>query len=244
MSRAQPAQAARSECAGHAHSAQVVDACRDLPALPSQPPRSRRHFDVATSWRPSHVATSHWCRDTVSPAQHQARSRPLGRPTYVATSTPCRDILKTNLCRDIVFMSQPPRLMSMSRHQAQPSHCRPCRDLTMMSRHQACSAPFLLRRDAILPCRDVLCSHLCRDLTMMSRHQAALKASNPVANPTRSRRPFLVATSRPTNPGRDLISMSRPPQVLTCNEIFFFFFHPTAPFFFFFFFCYSIDAVA
>ena len=33
-----------------------------------------------------------------------------------------------------------------------------------MSRHQACSAPFLLRRDTILPCRDILCSHPCRDV--------------------------------------------------------------------------------
>ena len=82
-----------------AHSAQVVGACRNLPALPSQPPRSRRHFDVATSWRPSHVATSHWCRDTVSPAQHQARSR---LHFQVATSW------TTNLCRDVNPMLRHP----------------------------------------------------------------------------------------------------------------------------------------
>ena len=57
-----------------------------------------------------------------------------------------------NRCRDIVSPA----------HNA--AHRCPCRDLTMMSRHQACSAPLLLRRDAILPCRDVLCSHPCRDL--------------------------------------------------------------------------------
>ena len=34
-------------------------------------------------------------------------------------------------CRDIKMMS---------RHQAWPNHCHPCRDLAMMSRHQACSA--------------------------------------------------------------------------------------------------------
>ena len=162
---------------------------------PVKPPRSRHRFHVATSWRPSHVATSHWCRDTVSLAQPQARSppyvatsiscrdllhdQPMSRhqvhvatssscrdikfPTgQVATSVPCRDLLETNLCRDIVFMSRPPRLMSMSRHQAQPSHCRPCRDLTMMSRHQACSAPFLLRRDA----------KRCRDLALAANHVA------------------------------------------------------------------------
>ena len=67
---------------------------------PVLPPRSRRHFDVATSWRPSHVATSHWCRDTVSPAQHQARSR---LHFEVATSW------TTNLCRDVNPMSRHPK---------------------------------------------------------------------------------------------------------------------------------------
>ena len=128
MSRAQPAQAARSACAGRAHSSHVVGACRDLPALPSPTAQvatslrcrdikaakimSRHHIGVATPSlliASSQVATL--CRDI------NFMSRPPGRPTYVATSTPCRDILKTNLCRDIVFMSRPPRLMSMSRHQ-------------------------------------------------------------------------------------------------------------------------------
>ena len=118
MSRAQPAQAARSACAGRAHSAQVAGACRDLPALPSQPPRSRRHFNVATSWRPSHVATYHWCRDTVSPAQHQARSHPMSRHQFhVATSW------TTNLCRDIKFMSRP------QFPAGQVATLVPCRDL-------------------------------------------------------------------------------------------------------------------
>ena len=75
---------------------------------PGGHPMSRHHIGVAT---PSLLPSIKPGRDFIS------RSRPLGRPTYVATSTPCRDILKTNLCRDIVFMSRPPRLMSMSRHQ-------------------------------------------------------------------------------------------------------------------------------
>ena len=71
---------------------------------------SRHLIDVATPSRPLHVATS------------------IG----VATSflyphrCPYRDII-----RDIKMMS---------RHQALPSHCHPCRDILFMSRHQACSA--------------------------------------------------------------------------------------------------------
>ena len=34
----------------------------------------------------------------------------------------------------------------------------------MMSQHQLSSAPFLLRRDTIFPCRDLPCCHPCRDL--------------------------------------------------------------------------------
>ena len=72
----------------------------------------------------AYVATSSSCRDLNSP---QARSRrqfhvaTSWRLTYVATSFPCRDL----------------------------PHCRPCRDLKMMSRHQLSSAPFLLHRDAM-----------------------------------------------------------------------------------------------
>ena len=167
---------------------------------------SRPHFDVAT------LRQQETFRDIKAMSRHYSsvpRSRPqngVATPFLLLRPKPGR-----TLCRDINFMLRP--------HWRQPYvatstscrdllHCHPCRDLTMMSRHQACSAPFLLHRDAILPCRDVLCSRPCRDLTMMSRHQATLKASNPVANPARSRRPFLVATSRPTNPGRDLTLMS------------------------------------
>ena len=85
----------------------------------------------------------------------------------------------------------------------------------MMSRHPINSTPYLLRRDAILPCRDVPCSHPCRNLKMMSRHQFPLAKPETHYNPARSRRHFLEATSRPTKPGRDLITMSRPQEVLT-----------------------------
>ena len=111
----------------------------------------------------------------------------------------------------------------MSRHQAQPSHCRPCccpcRDLAMMSRHQACSAPFCY---VATPCRDLPCRHPRRDL----KHDVA--TSSPAGHfllqlSQVATSLFLVATSRPTTPGRDLISMSRPQQVLTCSPFFFFF---------------------
>ena len=126
----------------------------------------------------------------------------------------------------------------MSRHQAQPSHCRqcrdikfmsrhrfccphrcPCRDLAMMSRHQACSTPFLLRRDAMS--RPPL-------LPPMSRHQLQPAATQPGRDVHSSwSRPHVqthqVATSSPCC---DL------KQVLTCSEIFFFFSSSSLFFFF------------
>ena len=67
----------------------------------------------------------------------------------------------------------------------------------------------------------------------MSRHQFDVATPRPVSPPatpkqvvhtTRSRLPSLVATSRPAKPGRDLITMSQPQEVLTHNKLFFFFF--------------------
>ena len=60
---------------------------------------SRHQIGVATPLRPFHVATSKRGRDTVSPAQPQARSRlpfwvaTSWRLTYVATSISCRDFV-------------------------------------------------------------------------------------------------------------------------------------------------------
>ena len=147
-------------------------------------------------------------------------------------------------------MLRPPTLSPMSRHQIHvatpflPTVGFPGRDAKiqvatshtathvatskMMSRHQLSSAPFQLRRDAIFPCRDLPCCHPCHDLKMMSRHQyqlAKILGRHPktYCNPARSRRHFLVATSRSTKPGRDLKSMSRPQQVLTHNDFYFYF---------------------
>ena len=85
--RAQQAGRAHVACAASACSAQVASiaprscahVATSLPC-PVKPPRSRHRFHVATSWSPSHVATSHWCRD-------------LAQPTQVTTPEPGRDLL-------------------------------------------------------------------------------------------------------------------------------------------------------
>ena len=180
-------------------------------------------------------------------SRHQIGVATPLRPLQVATSISCRDILETNLCRDIVLMSRPPRMLSMSRRQNDVatssllSHCHPCRDIQFMSRHQfllavsrhqngvatplqspsvatskmvsrpqVTSAPFLRRHDVAFPCRDVSYCYPCRDLKLMSRHPIQPAATQPDRDVH-----FLVATSRPTTPGRDLITMSRPQEVLT-----------------------------
>ena len=179
------------------------------------------------SWRLPYVATSISCRDFVS---QQARSR---HQFHVTTSW------RLNLCRDIKSMWRPPTLSPMSRHQIHvvtpflPTVGFPGLDtkIQVATSHTATHvvtstqlSPFLLRRDAIFP---------CRDLKMMSRHQCQLakipgRHPETCCNPARSRRHFLVATSHPTKPGRDLKSMSRP-QIGPLHLFFFFFQnHPVA----------------
>ena len=70
MLRAQLAQVARSACAGRAHSAQVVGACRHLPALPSQTAQ------VATSFPGCDLLEAIPCRDITLVSRHRlAHSR-------------------------------------------------------------------------------------------------------------------------------------------------------------------------
>ena len=87
MSRGQPAQIARSACAGRAHSAQVVGACRDL------------LDDQARPRRQSHVATSLLLHQN-SPGRDLkngvATPLPWGSQNHVATSNRCRDITQAN----------------------------------------------------------------------------------------------------------------------------------------------------
>ena len=142
MSRRQPAQVAHSVCAGRAHSAQVVGACRDL--MDDQA-RSRRQSHVAISvllhqnspgrdlkngvatplpWgSQNHVATSNRCRDiTQANPGHdtKTRSRPSWRLTYVATSISCRDLVSAHSGISRSRRPTPGRDLP---------HCYPCRDL-------------------------------------------------------------------------------------------------------------------
>ena len=127
-------------------------------------------------------------------------SRPPGRLTYVATSTSCRDInpqqarlrrqfhVATSWSLSDVATSFPCRYIP---------HCRPCRDVKMMSRHQTISTSSLLRRDTMS--RPPL-------LPPMSRPQNDVATSTTCCNSARSRRHFLVATSA----CGDLQTRSRP----------------------------------
>ena len=79
--RAQRVQVARIAPMSWAHVA------TSLPC-PVQPPRSRRHLDVATSRQPES------CRDIISVSRHRLSCQPQARsPPYVETSISCRDLL-------------------------------------------------------------------------------------------------------------------------------------------------------
>ena len=92
MSREQPAQVARSTCAGRTHSAQVVGASRDLLPLPS--PRLGR--DIISRSRPpgqlSQVAMSIPCPDLPSAQLKPPRSRPQKLDRDTNFNRPGRDL--------------------------------------------------------------------------------------------------------------------------------------------------------
>ena len=101
MSRAQLVQVAHSACAGRAHSAQVVGACRDLSPLPNPRlgrdivlrsrspgdyPMSRHQFHVATSFPPTVGFPG---RDTKNPGRDLPHCHPCrDLKNDVATSSP------------------------------------------------------------------------------------------------------------------------------------------------------------
>ena len=189
--------------------------CRDT-ISPAQPqPRLRLHFQVATSWM------TNLCRDivfmsrphTLSPmSRHQSMSR-LQFPTgQVTTSVSCRDLLETNLCHDINFMSQ---------HRFCPQWAFQVATPKSMSRHQIhVATSFLLNKNR--PGRDFTSLSRPHLLPPTSRPQNDVATSSrlsrlPTLSPFQPGRGvhFLVSTSRPTKPGRDLITMSRPQEVLT-----------------------------
>ena len=188
-------------------------------------PMSRPHFDVATSRQPES------CRDIKSVSRHHSgiprsrpqngvttpfllpspkpgrtlcrdinfMSRPHWRQTYVETSTSCRDLLHCRPCRDIKSMSRHPTLLPMSRPQNDVATSNQLSPIFATSRH-----PFSMSRPPLQP--------------PMSRPQNDVATCNPTCcNSARSRRQFLVATSRSTRLGRDLIT----------QQLFFFFFSAT-----------------
>ena len=160
------------------------------------------------------------CRDTVSHAQPQARSR---HQNQVATSW------TTNLCRDIVSMSRPPTLPPMLRHQSMTRLQFPtgqvatlipsryllktnlCRDINFMSRPPFCHSKISRSRHQHQG-RDLPHCYPCRDLKVMSRHPIQPAATQPGRDV-----PFLAATSRPTTPGRDFITMFRPMKMVSLS---------------------------
>ena len=185
---------------------------------------------------PVQVATSHWPTQVATPRDvatsfllpslkpgrdTKTRSRLPGDFTYVATSFPCRDLTHCRSCRDIDlcrdFNSQQARLrrqfhvatswrltyVATSTPCRDLSYCRPCRDLKMMSRHQLPLSPIsaMSRRHVAT---SLAATHVATS-NMMSRHPIRPAASQPGCDVH-----FLVVTSRPTTPGRDLIMMSRP----------------------------------
>ena len=202
---------------------------RDTTSLPTPLPMSRPHFDVATSRQPESrrdiksVSRHH---SVLSRSRRQFHVATSWRLTYVATSNPCRDLpdccpcrdvkmmsrhqaqpSHCRPCRDIQFMSRHQFLLAVSRHQngvATPLRSPSVATSKMVSRPQVSSGPFLLRRDAAFPCRDVPCCHPSHDLKLMSRHPIQPAATQPGRDV-----PFLVATSRPSRPANLTSAMSR-----------------------------------
>ena len=155
-------------------------------------PRSRLQIVVATPLSP--------------PAQPQARSR---HQNQVAT------LLTTNLCRDIKFMSRPRSCQQWDFQVVTPKSMSRPPTLSPMSRHQIhVTTPFLLNRTNEVATPNPQCPP--------ATPKSQVTKPETYCNPARSRRHLLVATSRPTIPGRDLITMSRPQEVLPHNDFFFF----------------------
>ena len=193
----------RAQLTGRAHVALTASACHALAGVrwsrhaQAAYPRSRPHFDAATSRQPES------CRDIKSVPRH-CFSCPA--PSQVATAELVATLLETPLCRDINFMS---RLRFPT---GQFATSVPCRDiksmsrpltLSPMSRHQIhVATPFLPTvgfpgRDAKI---QVATSHTATHVAtskMMSRHQLSSAHFCYVATPffSMSRPPLLSPMS-------------------------------------------------
>ena len=163
---AQPTQVARIAPRSWAHVA------TSLP-FPVKPPRSRHRFHVTTSWRPSLIATSHWCRDIAQPTQ-VATPEPgrdlLDDQVYVATSSSCCDLNSQQVWSRRQFP------VATSWRLTYVTTSISCRNIA--SAHNGHSRP--RHRN---PCRDLPHCRPCRDTVSAQQKQ------------TRSRFHFLVATS-------------------------------------------------
>ena len=151
--RTQVARALRAQCPCRgrccSHSKQVARmsracwacTCHDTPRQPI--PRSRPHFDVATSRQPES------CRDIKSMSRHR------GSQKHVATSSRCRDATQNTPGRD---------LKTGSRHQTS------CRQSTQVATSISCRDLTLTRpgRD-LKSCRDLKSFSLGHHMNFMSR---------------------------------------------------------------------------
>ena len=156
--------------------------CRNLISAQPKQPRSRPQNGVATSF----------LLPSLEPGRDiKTRSRPSWRLPYVATSISCRDLVSATMG----FPGRDAKSQVMTSHTT--THVATSK---MMSRHQLSSAPFLLRRDAIFPCRDLPCCHPCRDL------KNDVATSIPTGQITTQI--FRLQLQKAT-PRRDLNSMSR-----------------------------------
>ena len=178
----------RAQLTGRAHVVSTASACRTLAGVrwsrhtQAAYPRSRPHFDVATTRQPES------CRDIKSMSRHRF-SCPA--PSQVATPEPGRD---------------PPGDSLMSRHQfhvATSFPNRPGRDVSSMSRPPG-DLTYVATSN---PCRDLPHCRPCRDIKSMSRHRFCPQWDFQVATPkARSRPPTLLPMSRPQKCCRDINS--------------------------------------
>ena len=141
--------------------------------------------------------------------------------------------------RDVKMMSRPPALAPMLRRQNDVATSYHLSLIYATSRRHVATSLATSHVATSLATSHVATSLRCRDIktaSIMSRRQISV-ATPPRPLHVATSSPaghfllqlsqvatslFLVATSRPTTPGRDLISMSRPQQVLTCSPFFFF----------------------
>ena len=145
------------------------------PTLAQSQAKSRHRFQVETSWRLTHVATSNWGRDTAQSTPGRdlltgSRHRFSWSFTYVATSFPCRNLVPAHSGTSRLRHQNPCRYLP---------HCRPCRDIKSMSRRRFRPA----KADQVatpLPARDLT-------LLLKASSMSQPRPTSPSLNQTRSR---------------------------------------------------------